>query len=151
MTAKYPSYTKIFLFWDLELRKCEENSPLLHKFLCYDVQSCKIVRKIPLFHANLCILWFWIVKISLFYTNLSVLRFWVGKMTKNSPLLQKLLHHKILSWENLCVLIFWVEKTFQDCFIAWPRISTTEATFQSHFIDSTIFQTKSSDVLFEFA
>ena len=70
----------------------------------------KISKKIPLFHANLCILWFWIVKISLFYTNLSVLRFWVGKMTKNSPLLQKLLHHKILSWENLCVLIFWVEK-----------------------------------------
>ena len=31
------------------------------------------------------------------------------------------------------------------------RISTTEETFQSHFIDSTIFQTKSSDVLSEFA
>ena len=81
MTAKYPSYTKIFLFWDLELRKCEENSPLLHKFLCYDVQSCEIVRKIPLFHANLCILWFWFWIISLFYKNLCIRRFWTGKMS----------------------------------------------------------------------
>ena len=32
-----------------------------------------------------------------------------------------------------------------------PRISTTEATFQSHIIDSTIFQTNSFDFLSEFA
>ena len=32
-----------------------------------------------------------------------------------------------------------------------PRISTTEATFQFHIIDSTIFQTNSFDVLSEFA
>ena len=31
------------------------------------------------------------------------------------------------------------------------RISTTEVTFQSHIIDSTIFQTNSFDVLSEFA
>jgi len=31
------------------------------------------------------------------------------------------------------------------------RISTTEETFQSHIIDSTIFQTNSFDVLSEFA
>ena len=144
MQGKFAYSTQIFVLWYFEFVKCKRNSPLWFWVV-------KISKKIPLFHANLCILWFWIVKISLFYTNLSVLRFWVGKMTKNSPLLQKLLHHKILSWENLCVLIFWVEKTFQDCFIAWPRISTTEATFQSHFIDSAIFQTKSSDFLSEFA
>ena len=32
-----------------------------------------------------------------------------------------------------------------------PRISTTEATFQYHIIDSTIFQTNSFDFLSEFA
>ena len=32
-----------------------------------------------------------------------------------------------------------------------PRISTTEATFQCHIIDSTIFQTNSFDFLSEFA
>ena len=34
---------------------------------------------------------------------------------------------------------------------AIPRISTTEATFESHIIDSTIFQTNSFDFLSEFA
>ena len=32
-----------------------------------------------------------------------------------------------------------------------PQINTTEETFQSHIIDSTIFQTNSFDVLSEFA
>ena len=32
-----------------------------------------------------------------------------------------------------------------------PRISPTEATFQSHIIDSTIFQINSFDFLYEFA
>ena len=32
-----------------------------------------------------------------------------------------------------------------------PRISTTEATFQSHLPDTTIFQTNSFDLLSEFA
>ena len=33
----------------------------------------------------------------------------------------------------------------------WSRISTTEATFQCHIIDSTVFQTNSFDFLSEFA
>ena len=44
-----------------------------------------------------------------------------------------------------CKIIFCLE----HCFLS--RISTTEETFQSHIIDSTIFQTNSLDVLSEFA
>ena len=35
--------------------------------------------------------------------------------------------------------------------MVYPQISTTEETFQSQLIDTTIFQTKSFDVLSEFA
>ena len=44
-----------------------------------------------------------------------------------------------------------IEMGFSGSNLINARISTTEETFQSHIIDSTIFQTNSFDVLSEFA
>ena len=105
MQGKFPYSTKIFVFFDFQLGKCQENSLLLQKSLCTLILSWENVRKIPHFFKNLCVLRFWVGKMSEKFPSSTQIFVRIFRVLKMSVKFQ-------YSTKNLCIIRFWVVKMY---------------------------------------